>query len=145
MPRLLNRINTNAKVVQHTIKRFNYVIPKPFQWFGKPSERTQNVVLCSGQGSQYVGMFHEVTRERKVLPSVVDLIKSANAVLGYDVIQLCFQGPKFKLDKTEHCQPIVVLANLVGAELMKEAKPWIYDTVSFLLLFLWPPSFLVWS
>eukprot|EP00794_Sanderia_malayensis_P018919 gene18919-20823_t len=122
------KLPSNIKNLQHIIKRFGYRLPRPFEWYGKPSDVTQNNVLCSGQGSQYVGMFHECTRERKPLPEIINLIKTANSILGYDVIQLCFQGPKSKLDKTVYCQPIVVLANLVGAELMREDKPWLYET-----------------
>jgi len=99
-----------------------------FEWFGGPSELIENIILCSGQGFQYVGMFLDLERNKRMTVSIADLMRKANNVLGYDIVRLCIEGPKSKLDKTIHCQPAVVLASLVGAELMKKYKPWYLGT-----------------
>ena len=101
----------------------------PFDWFGGPSEHIENVILCSGQGFQYVGMFMDLERRGKVTDSILDLMKKANKIMGYDLVRLCIEGPKSELDKTVHCQPAVILASLIGAELMKRDKPWYLGTV----------------
>ena len=122
--------NIRLRSFHRIIKRF--VVkgpPTPFHWFGGPSETIQNIILCSGQGSQYVGMFHELSREKRITPEILSLFRTANDILGYDIIQVCIEGPKAKLDKTIHCQPAVLLANLVGTALLKEKKPWIFQTV----------------
>lgn len=121
--------NIRLRSFHRIIKRF--VVkgpPTPFHWFGGPSETIQNIILCSGQGSQYVGMFHELSREKRITPEILSLFRTANDILGYDIIQVCIEGPKAKLDKTIHCQPAVLLANLVGTALLKEKKPWIFQT-----------------
>ena len=102
---------------------------EPFEWFGNPSQITQNIILCPGQGSQYVGMFHRLHLEKRLNEQMINIMKTANLVLGYDIVRLCIEGPKTELDKTVHCQPAVTLASLIGAELLRKNKPWIYDTV----------------
>ena len=114
--------------VRKVFKRFNFGMI-PFDWFGGPSEHIENVILCSGQGFQYVGMFMELERRGKITDPILDLMKKANKILGYDLVRLCIEGPKLELDKTVHCQPAVILASLIGAELMKRDKPWYLGTV----------------
>ena len=116
----------NGKV----FKRFAFITPK-FEWFGNPSELIENVILCSGQGFQYVGMFTDLEREDRITEPILDLMRTANRVLGYDIVQMCIIGPKSEIDKTVHCQPAVTLASLIGAELMKKDKPWYFGTVCF--------------
>ena len=108
-----------------------YLFQEEFKWFGKPSETIENVILCSGQGFQYVGMFLELERDKRITETIAELMKTANKILGYDIVRLCIEGPKSEIDKTVHCQPAVVLASLIGAELMKKHKPWYLDTVCF--------------
>lgn len=36
----------------------------------------------------------------KDLPAVVKMLRKAEAVLGYDLLALCLDGPKEKLDET---------------------------------------------
>ena len=117
-----------SKDDRHRLKRF-FNSHAGFEWFGRPSELIENVILCSGQGFQYVGMFLDLERNKRVTISIADLMKKANNILGYDIVRLCIEGPKSKIDKTIHCQPAVVLASLVGAELMKKYKPWYLGTV----------------
>lgn len=56
--------------------------------------------LFPGQGSQAVGML----KESKDLPAVKKMLETAKKVLGYDLLQLCLEGPKEKLDDTVYSQ-----------------------------------------
>ncbi|XP_050500956.1 probable malonyl-CoA-acyl carrier protein transacylase, mitochondrial [Diabrotica virgifera virgifera] len=52
-----------------------------------------------------------------------DLFELANYILGYDLLKLCLQGPKDKLDQTKYCQPAVMVASLAAIEQLKEERP----------------------
>lgn len=82
----------------------------------KTGPTTVNVgLLFPGQGSQYVKMMSTV----KDLPKVVEMCNKAQAILGYDILEICLSGPEEKLEKTEFCQPAVFLAGLAGIEKLK--------------------------
>jgi [acyl-carrier-protein] S-malonyltransferase len=57
-------------------------------------------VLFPGQGSQFVGMGADLFEAR---PDLLGM--RANEVLGFDLRQLCLQGPEEELTRTEHAQP----------------------------------------
>ena len=58
--------------------------------------------LFSGQGAQVVGMGRDLAAK---YPVVAGLFQRADAVLGYPLSQLAFEGPEEELTKTVHCQP----------------------------------------
>ena len=47
----------------------------------------------------------------------------ANAALGYDLSQICFNGPEPELTRTEHAQPGIFLVAWIAFELLKEKLP----------------------
>lgn len=47
----------------------------------------------------------------------------ANAALGYDLTNICFEGPEAELTKTEHAQPGIFLVSWVAMELLKAQVP----------------------
>ena len=49
----------------------------------------------------------------KDIPAVVDMLKKAQAVLGYDLLKLCLEGPKEQLDETR-CKPADADSDLAG-------------------------------
>lgn len=69
-------------------------------------------LLFPNEGSSQLGMMKGVDS----LPHVADLVARANAVLGYDVVQLCVQGPAAKLQQIKYSQPAMYVADLVAAE-----------------------------
>ena len=75
--------------------------------------------LFPGQGTQVVGM----TKKFADIPSVAEMFRTAESVLGYDLKSLCLQGPQSVLDQTVHCQPAVVVASLAALESLKQTQP----------------------
>jgi [acyl-carrier-protein] S-malonyltransferase len=56
-------------------------------------------------------------------PSARALFDRANEVLGYDLAQVCFEGPDEALTQTENAQPGIFLVSWVALELLKEQAP----------------------
>jgi [acyl-carrier-protein] S-malonyltransferase len=65
--------------------------------------------IFPGQGSQYAGMAKEFI---ETFPESKEVFDAASAVLGYDLAQLCLQGPVEKLNLTEHTQPAILSASI---------------------------------
>jgi len=57
------------------------------------------------------------------MPAVADLIKRASAIVGYDVLKLCLEGPEEKLEETRYSQVALFLACMAGMEKLKQEKP----------------------
>src|SRR5262245_25128216 len=76
--------------------------------------------LFPGQGAQTVGMgkvlVGNTTRAR-------ELFEQANAILGYDLLGVCVNGPAEKLDATVHSQPALFVTSLAALEWMRANKP----------------------
>jgi [acyl-carrier-protein] S-malonyltransferase len=64
-----------------------------------------------GQGSQFVGM-------GKDLGDATRFFDIANDVLGYDLKQLCFEGPEAVLRKTENAQPAILTCSVAMHSLL---------------------------
>jgi [acyl-carrier-protein] S-malonyltransferase len=62
-----------------------------------------------GQGSQSVGMLAQLATAE---PLVQETFAEASAVLGYDLWQLCQQGPEESLGQTERTQPAMLTAGV---------------------------------
>ncbi len=56
-------------------------------------------------------------------PSAQALFDQANETLGYDLAQICFEGPEDALTQTENAQPGIYLVSWVALELLKEQVP----------------------
>merc|ERR1712224_273236 len=76
-------------------------------------------MIFPGQGSQYVKMMLEAQN----IPSVADMLRTAKAILGYDILELCLKGPESKLSETEFCQPAMFIGGLAAVEKLKQSKP----------------------
>lgn len=80
---------------------------------------TTIVLMFPGQGSQYVKMMDGL----KELPKVKEMAATAERVLGYDLLQVCLEGPEDRLEDTSVCQPAMFMAGLAGIEKLKETRP----------------------
>lgn len=78
-----------------------------------------SIILFPGQGSQYVGMGKELNK----FPAALDLFKTANDILKYDLLKLCLEGPVNKLNQTVYAQPAILVCSLAALERLKEEKP----------------------
>jgi [acyl-carrier-protein] S-malonyltransferase len=81
--------------------------------------------LFPGQGAQSVGMGATVCSK---VPAARSLFDRASAVLGYDLYQLCTEGPAAELDTTVHSQPALFVASLAALEQSKQDSPAIVDS-----------------
>ncbi len=75
--------------------------------------------LFPGQGSQYVGMgkdFYEQNIEAKAL------FEHADAVLGFSLTKICFEGPEEELRQTKNTQPAIFLHSMVAARIFHGAQ-----------------------
>jgi [acyl-carrier-protein] S-malonyltransferase len=74
--------------------------------------------LFPGQGSQSVGMgraFYDAS------PAVKAVYDEASSILGYDVAQLCFNGPAERLNLTEHTQPALLVSSAAALKALEPA------------------------
>jgi len=75
-------------------------------------------LLFPGQGSQYVGMLKSCID----MPAVKAMLSKAEKVLGWDLKELCLNGPEAKLQETKYCQPAMFVAGLCAVEVMRDQK-----------------------
>ncbi len=68
-------------------------------------------LLFPGQGSQSVGMGRALYDASPVVRKVYE---EAGAILGYDVAELCFNGPAERLNLTEFTQPALLTSSLAA-------------------------------
>jgi [acyl-carrier-protein] S-malonyltransferase len=81
---------------------------------------TNVAFLFPGQGAQTVGMGTAVCAN---VPAARALFDRASSVLGYDLYDLCANGPAAKLDTTVHSQPALFVASLAALEQLKQNAP----------------------
>lgn len=75
-------------------------------------------LLFPGQGSQKVGMGREVYEQS---PAARAIFAEANAVLGFDLAGLCFDGPEADLTATENTQPALLTVSVALLAAIAEA------------------------
>ena len=82
------------------------------------------VFIFPGQGAQTVGMgrrlYTEVSAARK-------LYGRAGEILGYDLAELCFEGPEGELDSTVISQPALFVTSLAALEYLRLESPAIVE------------------
>ncbi len=76
--------------------------------------------LFPGQGAQYVGMGKALCES---LPAARQLFSAAASVLGYDLLEVCGNGPSERLDATVISQPAIFVASLAALESLKQTSP----------------------
>lgn len=81
---------------------------------------SKTALLFAGQGAQTVGMGKDLAAQ---FPSAKNWFDRANAALGYDLANICFDGSETELTKTENAQPGIFLVSWICFELLKERVP----------------------
>ena len=66
----------------------------------------------------------------KDIPAVKAMLATAQKVLGYDLLKLCLEGPKDRLDDTAHAQPALFVAGLAAVEKLRAEEPKVVDACS---------------
>ena len=78
-----------------------------------------NCCIFAGQGAQIPGMgkdFAEADAE------VMGFFDKANAVLGFDLKKICFEGPAEELTKSNICQPAIFVTSYAAYAALKKRK-----------------------
>ena len=76
---------------------------------GTPMQSTSLAFVFPGQGSQSVGMLAALAAAE---PLVQQTFAEASGVLGYDLWELCRNGPEADLGATERTQPAMLAAGV---------------------------------
>ncbi|HET9845191.1 MAG TPA: ACP S-malonyltransferase [Nitrospira sp.] len=71
--------------------------------------------LFPGQGSQSVGMGKALFEAH---PELKQVYAEATDVLGYDIADLCFNGPAETLNLTEHTQPALLVSSVAALRVL---------------------------
>ena len=73
--------------------------------------------LFPGQGSQAVGMGHELAEKFSV---AAQTFAEADEALGFPLSKLCFEGPEEDLRLTENTQPAIMTVSVAAARVLAE-------------------------
>ena len=80
----------------------------------------KTALIFSGQGAQTVGMGKDLSAE---YPSAAALFERADAILGYSLSRIAFEGPAEDLTRTSVCQPALYVHGLACLEVLKGKIP----------------------
>ncbi len=72
-------------------------------------------LIFPGQGSQYVGMFNSISDEL-----FQQTFEEANNALGFNIKNLCLEGPEEQLKQTEFTQPAIVTHSIATFRVLKK-------------------------
>ena len=90
--------------------------------------------VFAGQGAQIPGMgkdFAEADAE------VMGFFDKANAVLGFDLKKICFEGPAEELTKSNICQPAIFVTSFAAYTALRKKKAVDFDCAAGLSLGEW--------
>merc|ERR1711907_806445 len=82
---------THADIIKYFETNGEVVPPEP------EVEKMKVAMLFAGQGTQRVGMAQDIQN--------TELFDQASAILGYDLLKLCNEGPDEQLQQTAYSQP----------------------------------------
>jgi [acyl-carrier-protein] S-malonyltransferase len=80
--------------------------------------------LFPGQGAQYVGMGRSLLAQ---CDAAAALFERASSQLGYDLAEVCLNGPAARLNSTQISQPAIFVLSLASLEALRAAEPHLVD------------------
>ncbi|MDR2121774.1 MAG: ACP S-malonyltransferase [Flavobacteriaceae bacterium] len=78
-----------------------------------------NSLVFPGQGSQFPGMGREVYESRA---DIKEMMNSANDILGFNIIDIMFNGNEEQLKQTKVTQPAVFIHSIAVAKTIENAR-----------------------
>ena len=78
-----------------------------------------DICIFAGQGAQVPGMGKDFAQD----PEIMALYEKANAVLGFDLAKVCFEGPAEELTKSNICQPAIFVTSYAAYTLLQKRRP----------------------
>ena len=78
-----------------------------------------DICIFAGQGAQVPGMGKDFAQD----PEIMALFEKANAVLGFDLAKVCFEGPAEELTKSNVCQPAIFVVSYAAYTLLQKRRP----------------------
>lgn len=80
----------------------------------------KTAILFPGQGAQQVGMGRDLA---EAFPACRALFDEANSVLGFDLAQICFDGPVEELTRSNYAQPAIFVVSAAAYAAVQERAP----------------------
>ena len=78
----------------------------------------KTALLFPGQGAQFVGMGQVLYEQHSIAREFYD---KADRILGFPLTKFCFTGPEEELNKTNICQPALLVTSYVAMKVLKFA------------------------
>ncbi len=85
----------------------------------KPMLASNHAFIFPGQGSQAIGMLADFSENQQV----TDTFEQASSALGYDLWDLCQNGPEEKLNQTDKTQPALLTASVALWRVWQQTAP----------------------
>lgn len=80
---------------------------------------SDKAAVFAGQGAQFVGMGKDLAADG----AIAALYDRANAVLDFDLRQICFEGPAESLTRSNYCQPAIFVTSVACWEAFRKRYP----------------------
>lgn len=77
----------------------------------------KTALIFPGQGAQTVTMGMDIASQ---YPAADEIFNKSNDIVGYDLKNLCFQGPQEELNKTTISQPAIFVTSAAILEVLKQ-------------------------